>query len=94
MPVPKRKRSKARRDKRFANKGMKVKSFTECKNCQVPIAPHQACSSCGFYKGSKVLDTKIDRSIKRGKARQDKMAKQKTRSDQQEAISQEAKDKE
>jgi len=88
MPVPKRKRSKSRRDKRFANKGMKVQAFTECKNCQAPTAPHQACSACGFYKGKKVLSTKIDRSIKRGKERQAKMAKEKERSGKVEAAPQ------
>ena len=75
MPVPKRKRSRARRDKRFANKGVKIKVFTECKNCQAPIMPHQICNGCGFYKGVKVAITKIDRAIKRGKTRQDQMSK-------------------
>jgi len=79
MPVPKRKRSRARRDKRFANKGMKVKVITECSNCKIPIAPHQACKSCGFYKGKKIMETKIDRAIKRGKERQAKMAKKQER---------------
>jgi len=91
MPVPKRKRSRSRRDKRFANKGLKVKMFTECNNCQAPIAPHQVCSGCGFYKGVKVVDTKIDRAIKRGKARQDKMAKQKERKGKEEVTQEEAK---
>jgi len=66
MPVPKRKRSRSRRDKRFANKGIKVKQLTECANCQVPLATHQACSTCGFYKGVKVMVTKADRAVKRG----------------------------
>jgi len=79
MPVPKRKRSRARRDKRFANKGMEEKIFTECKNCNAPIIPHKVCGGCGFYKGRKVMDTKIDRAIKRGKDRQAKMAKQQQR---------------
>lgn len=79
MPVPKRKRSRARRDKRFANKGMEVKAFAECKNCNMPIAPHKVCGGCGFYKGKKVMETKIDRAIKRGKERQAKMAKQQQR---------------
>jgi len=94
MPVPKRKRSRARRDKRFANKGMKVKSFTECKNCQAPVSCHQVCKACGFYKGQKVLSTKIDRSIKRGKERQEKMAKEKGRSEAVEAKPEEIKEKE
>lgn len=65
MPVPKRKRSRARRDSRFANKGLKVKSFTYCSQCQEPTMPHQACKQCGFYKGEKVLNTKVERVVKR-----------------------------
>lgn len=65
MPVPKRKRSRARRDKRFANKGLAVKAFAYCSNCKEPLAPHQACKACGFYKGQKVLATKEDRGLKR-----------------------------
>lgn len=65
MPVPKRKRSRARRDKRFANKGMEVASIGACKNCQAPIVPHVVCAGCGFFKGRKVLTTKADRSLKR-----------------------------
>jgi large subunit ribosomal protein L32 len=72
MPVPKRKRSRARRDKRFANKGLKVKTITKCANCQEPIAMHQACKSCGHYKGRKVLATKADRAVKRAEAHQAK----------------------
>ncbi len=69
MPEPKRKRSRARRDKRFANKGMKVKSFGVCDNCAVPNLPHTLCKSCGFYKGVKILSTKGDRGAKRVEAR-------------------------
>lgn len=65
MPVPKRKRSRSRRDKRFANKGMKVIPVTTCANCQRALASHQACRACGFYKGAKVLSTKSDRLVKR-----------------------------
>ena len=72
MPVPKRKRSRARRDKRFANKGLAVKAIAACANCQVALVPHQACASCGHYKGVKVLTTKMDRALKRGKAKQAK----------------------
>jgi len=79
MPVPKRKRSRARRDKRFANKGMKVQSLSECKNCQAPLLPHQVCKGCGFYKGVKIMDTKIDRAIKRGKSRQEKIERKRER---------------
>ncbi len=66
MPVPKRKRSRARRDKRFANKGYKVKAVASCQNCSEVLMPHQACKACGHYKGVKVLTTKQDRAVKRG----------------------------
>ena len=74
MPVPKRKRSKARRDKRFANKGIQVSAFASCKNCEAPVAPHQVCASCGFYKGVKVIATKSERTVKRIDVRQAKEA--------------------
>ena len=75
MPVPKRKRSRSRRDKRFANKGIKPKSFTECANCKEPLATHAACRACGFYKGVKVLATKLDRAVKRAQTHTAKQAK-------------------
>lgn len=75
MPVPKRKRSRARRDKRFANKGLKVKAFTACANCQASIMPHQACKACGHYKGRKVFATKADRAVKRAETNKAKEAR-------------------
>ena len=65
MPVPKRKRSRARKYSRFANKGISVKAFTYCPNCAKALMTHQACSGCGFYKGAKALATKDERSLKR-----------------------------
>jgi len=74
MPVPKRKRSRARRDSRHANKGLQVKSFGKCSNCQVAMLPHQACKECGHYKGVKVIVTKTERTAKRLEANQAKQA--------------------
>lgn len=65
MPVPKRKRSRQRRDKRFANKGLSFPQVGLCNNCDAPLLGHQACKDCGFYKGRKVLATKTERSDKR-----------------------------
>lgn len=75
MPVPKRKRSRARRDSRFANKGIKPAQFAHCKNCQEPIMPHLVCKTCGHYKGKKVLVTKTERALKRAELRQAKEAR-------------------
>ena len=70
MPVPKRKTSKSRRDKRSANKGLKVRSVASCQTCQEPVAPHRVCNQCGYYKGVKVLRTKVDRIHDRTKVQQ------------------------
>lgn len=70
MPVPKRKRSRARRDSRFAHKGMVMHTITGCQNCNAPLLPHAACRECGFYKGTKIMTTKIDRRVNRMKKRQ------------------------
>lgn len=77
MPTPKRKVSKARRDKRSANKGVKPKTVAVCQTCQAPIMPHCVCKECGYYKGTKIVRTKTDRMYDRGQARQAKQAKQK-----------------
>ena len=77
MPVPKRKRSRARIRKSFANKGLEVKSFQFCSQCKqqnklVALVSHTACKSCGFYKGAKVLRTREERKLKRTEERQKK----------------------
>lgn len=69
MPVPKGKRSRARRDKRFANKNIAMGPVGACQTCQTPIASHQICQSCGYYKGVKVIRTKAERAQERGQAR-------------------------
>ncbi len=75
MPVPKRKRSRARRDSRFANKGMKEQTVASCRNCEAPLQTHAACSGCGFYKGVKVLRTKDERTAGREQTRATKQAR-------------------
>ena len=69
MPVPKRKTSKARRDQRQSCKFIRPQSIAGCSNCESPNLPHQVCKDCGFYKGRKVLATKIERALKRGEER-------------------------
>jgi len=90
MGVPKRKRSRARRDSRHANRGLKAKAITGCQNCQEPLATHAACKSCGYYKGAKVLKTKADRADRRGQEKQAREARQKAAQEAQ-AASQEQK---
>ncbi len=87
MPVPKRKRSRARRDSRFANKFIKPKAIAACKQCQEPISTHTACKSCGYYKGVKVLTPKAERAGKRMEVRKAQAASRAARAPQEAAES-------
>ncbi len=59
MAVPKRKTSKARRDKRRSNVWkLKDLNFSKCSNCGELKLPHRVCEICGFYRGVEVV--KID----------------------------------
>lgn len=75
MAVPKRKQSKARSRSRCTHKVEHITSITHCLNCNSPLKTHQACASCGYYKGIKVLGTKAERAVKRGQALQVKQAR-------------------
>lgn len=69
MPVPKGKVSRARRSKRSANKNISMGPVGACQTCQARLASHQVCKSCGYYKGVKVLRTKMERMQERSQVR-------------------------
>jgi len=58
MAVPKRKVSKARRDKRRANWKLLIPGMVKCSQCGEFAMPHRVCGSCGFYKGKQVVAQK------------------------------------
>ncbi len=56
MAVPKRKVSKARRDKRRSSVWkLGAPTMVECPNCHELTAPHKVCANCGYYDGKEVL---------------------------------------
>ncbi len=56
MAVPKRKTSKARRDKRRAsNIKMVAPAIVECPSCHEPMVTHRVCPNCGEYKGKEIV---------------------------------------
>ena len=57
MPNPKRRHSKARRDKRRAHDALTAPAVSTCPTCQEPKLPHRVCPSCGYYKGREVVET-------------------------------------
>lgn len=56
MAVPKRKTSKARRNKRRANWKLTAPNLSTCPKCGELVMSHRACKSCGTYKGKVVLN--------------------------------------
>ena len=64
MAVPKKKVSKARRDKRRSNNSkLSMPGMTKCSNpaCDAFVKNHSDCKVCGFYNGKKVLDIADDK---------------------------------
>ncbi|MDH5506804.1 MAG: 50S ribosomal protein L32, partial [Anaerolineae bacterium] len=49
-PLPKRKVSKGRRDRRRAHDALKPRSSVQCTNCGESRLPHHVCPHCGYYR--------------------------------------------
>ena len=57
MAVPKRKVSKARRDKRRSSVWkLDAPALSKCPQCGELKAPHKVCDSCGYYKGVQFIN--------------------------------------
>lgn len=56
MAVPKRKLSKARRDKRRSNVWkLNSPALVRCSQCGDFKTPHRVCHNCGYYNGREVI---------------------------------------
>ena len=56
MAVPKRKVSRARRDKRRSSVWkLTAPALSKCTQCGELKGPHRGCSACGFYKGREII---------------------------------------
>jgi len=56
MPNPKRRHSKARRDKRRSHDHLHTHSLSKCPQCNEDKLPHRVCPNCGTYKGRPAID--------------------------------------
>lgn len=66
MPNPKRKHSKARRDKRRgANSKLYAANLSVCPQCKKLRLPHRVCPHCGYYNGKPVLIIKAKEAKKK-----------------------------
>ena len=56
MAVPKRKVSKARRDKRRSSVWkLDAPALSKCTQCGELKMPHRVCPVCGYYKGKEII---------------------------------------
>ena len=54
-PLPKRKVSKGRRDRRRAHDALKARKLVACPNCGDMRLPHHVCPNCGYYKDEEII---------------------------------------
>jgi large subunit ribosomal protein L32 len=58
MPtVPKRRTSRARKNKRRSHDALALPARAACPQCGEPRQPHRICGNCGQYAGRTVLET-------------------------------------
>lgn len=57
MAVPKKKKSKSKRDMRRSHDRVKVPNIVTCPHCHEPILPHHVCPECGTYRGRTIIKT-------------------------------------
>ncbi len=57
-PLPKRKTSKGRRDRRRSHLALRSPNLTECPTCHNMRLPHHVCPYCGSYNSEEVIEIK------------------------------------
>ena len=58
MPVPKRRTSKSKRNKRRAHDALTAVNTIACPQCGEPTLPHRICRHCGAYRGRQLAAIK------------------------------------
>jgi large subunit ribosomal protein L32 len=59
MPNPRKKHSRASKNKRRSHDALPGPTVSYCPQCGEPKSPHTVCPSCGTYKGREVIKIKI-----------------------------------
>lgn len=57
-PLPKRKHSKGRRNRRRSHDALTAPALVTCANCGEKRRPHTVCPNCGHYDGREVIAKK------------------------------------
>ncbi len=64
VPLPKRKHSKGRRDRRRAHDGLQAVNLVQCSQCGEMRLPHTVCPKCGHYQGREVINLEKEKKAK------------------------------
>ncbi|NPV57416.1 MAG: 50S ribosomal protein L32 [Anaerolineae bacterium] len=56
VPLPKRKISKGRRDRRRAHDAIGSVNLVQCSNCGEMRLAHRVCPNCGYYQGREIIE--------------------------------------
>lgn len=64
VPLPKRRISKGRRDRRRAHDALKAMNLVQCNNCGEMRLPHTVCPSCGYYQGREIIEIEAKKEKK------------------------------
>lgn len=56
MPVPKKRVSRTRRDKRRTHQKLTAPNLVKCPACSEFVMPHRICPACGHYKDRTVIE--------------------------------------
>jgi large subunit ribosomal protein L32 len=59
-PLPKRKISKSRRNRRRAHDALSLNHLVACENCGEYHVAHHVCPKCGSYRGEQVIEVEDD----------------------------------
>jgi large subunit ribosomal protein L32 len=78
VPVPKKRKSPARRDRRRAHHDkVAMPPMTYCTNpeCGAPVLPHHVCAECGQYRGEAVIEVVSEEEVEKKKKERRERAK-------------------
>lgn len=64
VPLPKRKLSKGRRDRRRAHDALESANLVQCSQCGEMRLPHTVCPNCGYYQGREIVNMKKEEKKK------------------------------
>ncbi len=60
MAVPKRRKSKSRKQMRIKSHKKAMPALSTCRQCGAPSQPHRVCPACGYYAKRQVLSITAD----------------------------------